>query len=96
VRNRSQKVLQSLPRIYAYSRIFALFLEHGLKAKVAKTRQGSLEELASILKKAGIGATDPSKSFPIIGKMISDKDANVRRAALSVFRLVIFRSTISN
>jgi cytoskeleton-associated protein 5 len=79
-------LLQSLPRIYAYSRIFAFLLEHGLKAKVAKTRQGALEELGSILKKAGVGACDPPRSFPFVAKMISDKDANVRKAALNVFR----------
>jgi cytoskeleton-associated protein 5 len=89
IRNRAQQLLQSLPRIYAYSRIFALLLEHGLKAKVSKTRQGALEELGSILKKAGVGACDPPKSFPVIGKMLSDKDPNVRKAALNVFRSVL-------
>lgn len=86
VRIKATQLIQSLPRVYAYSRIFALLLEHGLKAKVAKTRQASLEEVSVILTKAGIGACDPSKSFPIIAKMIADKDANVRKSALNVFR----------
>lgn len=58
-------------------------MDHGLRSKVAKTRQGSLDELAGILKRTGIGACEPSKAFPVIATMISDKDAAVRRAALS-------------
>lgn len=75
-----------LPTVYAYSRVFQLLLEHGLKAKVAKTRQGTLDELGSILKKSGMGACEPSKALPIIASMISDKDPQVRKSALSTLR----------
>jgi cytoskeleton-associated protein 5 len=72
--------------VYPYSRIFQLLLEYGLKSKVAKTRQGSLDELASILKKSGLGACDPTKAFPLVAAMIADKDSQVRKSALIALR----------
>ncbi|KAJ6502581.1 microtubule associated protein [Mycena sanguinolenta] len=82
VRVRIQQIIQELPKVYAYSRVFQILLEHGLKSKVAKTRQGALDEMGSILKKSGMGACEPTKAFPIIAAMISDKDASVRKSAL--------------
>lgn len=61
-----------------------MLLEHGLRSKVAKTRQGALDELASILKKSGMRACDPIKSFPTIASLVSDKDPYVRKSALTV------------
>lgn len=85
VRARVQKIIQSLSKVYAYSRIFDLLLEHGLRSKVAKTRQGALDEIANLLKRNGMGAChQPSKAFPVIGSMIADKDSAVRKSALSV------------
>ncbi|KAJ4487992.1 microtubule associated protein [Lentinula aciculospora] len=84
VRVRVQNIIQSLPKVYAFSHVFQLLLEHGLKSKVAKTRQGTLDELTTLLKKSGISACDPPKAFPVIASMISDKDSLVRRSALSV------------
>ncbi|KAI9566458.1 armadillo-type protein [Boletus coccyginus] len=85
MRVRVQNIIQSLPKVYAYSRVFDLLLEHGLKAKVAKTRQGALDELANLLKRNGMGACNqPSKAFPTVGSMIADKDSAVRKSALSV------------
>lgn len=85
VRVRVQNIVQSLPKVYAFSRIFDLLLEHGLKSKVAKTRQGALDEVANLLKRNGMGACNqPSKAFPTIGSMIADKDSGVRKSALSV------------
>ena len=86
MRSRTSQIIQMLPMVYPYSRIFQLLLEYGLKSKVAKTRQGSLDELASILKKSGLGACDPAKAFPVIAVMIADKDSQVRKSALSVLR----------
>lgn len=89
MRVRVQNIIQSLPKVYAYSRVFDLLLEHGLKAKVAKTRQGALDELANLLKRNGMGACNqPSKAFPTVGSMIADKDSAVRKSALSVLRYV--------
>ncbi|CAG8611966.1 10009_t:CDS:2, partial [Acaulospora colombiana] len=80
--------IHKLPKIYPYGRIFQNLLEHGLKSKNAKTRQGSLDELANVLKGAGLSACDPPKAFPIVASMIGDKDASVRKSALSVLRYV--------
>jgi cytoskeleton-associated protein 5 len=65
-------------------------LEHGLKAKVAKTRQGTLDELSVILKKSGMGACESSKAFPQIAALISDKDPQVRKSALGTLRYSLF------
>ncbi|KAH9001055.1 ARM repeat-containing protein [Lactarius akahatsu] len=83
VRVRVQQIFQILPKVYAYSRIFQLVLDHGLKSKVAKTRQLSLDEMGGILKRSGMGACHPTKDCPVIASMISDKDPTVRKSALS-------------
>ncbi|KAJ7658787.1 hypothetical protein DFH06DRAFT_1407298, partial [Mycena polygramma] len=75
-------VYKEIPKVYAYSRLFQILLEHGLKSKVAKARQGALDEMGGVLKKSGMGACEPSKAFPIIAGMISDKDSQVRKSAL--------------
>ncbi|KAL4265310.1 CLASP family protein [Pleurotus pulmonarius] len=82
VRSRVQAIIQDLPKIYAYSRLFQLLSDYGLKSKVAKTRQGSLDEMAGLLKRFGIGACEPNKACPITASMIADKDSLVRKAAL--------------
>ncbi len=86
VRNRVQQIVQSLPKVYAYSRVFHLLLEHGLKSKVSKTRQGTLDELGGLLKRFGLGASEPNKAFPVIATAISDKDPSVRKSALVALR----------
>ena len=86
VRVRVSQIVQTLPKVYAYSRVFQLLLEHGLQSKVAKTRQGTLDELAGLLKRFGIGACEPAKAFPRIAAMISDKDPAVRKSALAALR----------
>lgn len=83
-RSRISHTIQVLPTVYPYSRLFQLLLDYGLKSKVAKTRQGALDELAVILKKSGMSACDPVKAFPMIAAMIADKDSQVRKSALSV------------
>jgi len=88
VRLRVQQIVRALPNVYAYSRVFQLLFEHGLKAKVAKTRQGTLDELSAILKKSGMGACEPSKTFPAVAALISDKDPQVRKSALGTLRCV--------
>ncbi|KAG1890961.1 armadillo-type protein [Suillus subluteus] len=84
VRARVQQIVQMMPKVYAFSRVFDLLLEHGLKSKVAKTRQGALDEISSLLKRNGMSACNqPSKAFPVLGSMIADKDSAVRKSALS-------------
>jgi cytoskeleton-associated protein 5 len=91
---RVQQIFQSLPKVYAYSRVFQLVLEHGPKSKVAKTRQLALDELGGILKRSGMGACNPTKDCPVIASMISDKDPNVRKSALTALRFVYSNSEI--
>lgn len=88
VRNKVQTIVQSTVKVYAYSRLFQLLLENGLRSKVAKTRQGTLDELDNLLRKFGMAACEPTKALPKIAFMIGDKDAAVRKSALSVLRLV--------
>ena len=83
-----QQIIRTLPLLYAYSRVFQTLLDYGLKAKVAKTRQGTLDELSAILKKSGMGACEPPKAFPLIATMLSDKDPHVRKGALGTLRQV--------
>ncbi|KIP09127.1 hypothetical protein PHLGIDRAFT_29234 [Phlebiopsis gigantea 11061_1 CR5-6] len=83
VRLRVQQVIQTLPKVYAFSRVFQLLLEHGLKSKISKTRQGTLDELGGLLKRFGLGACEPPRAFPVIASAISDKDPSVRKSALA-------------
>lgn len=83
-----QTIIQSTVKVYAYSRLFQLLLDNGLQSKVAKTRQGTLDELDNLLRKFGMAACEPTKAMPKIASMIGDKDATVRRSALSVLRSV--------
>lgn len=84
MRVRVQQIIQSLPKVYAYSRVFQLLLEHGLRSKVSKTRQGALDEMAGLLKRSGLGACEPTKALPAVAVMIADKDSAVRKSALTV------------
>jgi cytoskeleton-associated protein 5 len=86
IRIRVQHIIQTLPKVYAYSRVFQMLLEYGLKSKVSKTRHGALEEIAGLLRRSGLGACEPPKAFPLIASMISDKDSLVRKAALTALR----------
>ena len=86
VRNKVQMIVQSTVKVYAYSRLFQLLLENGLRSKVAKTRQGTLDELDNLLRKFGMAACEPTKALPKIASMIGDKDAAVRKSALSALR----------
>ncbi|KAG8908511.1 Microtubule-associated protein, microtubule dynamics during spindle orientation [Tulasnella sp. 403] len=81
VRVRVQTIVQNFARIFPPSNIFQNLLNHGLRSKNAKTRQGALEEIGYILKRHGMNVCDPPKAFPVIASMIAD--ASVRKAALS-------------
>ena len=49
--------------------------------------------MGGILKRSGMGACHPAKDCPVIASMISDKDPNVRKSALSTLRFVSFSSS---
>ncbi|KAF8326346.1 armadillo-type protein [Cantharellus anzutake] len=84
VRQRVQKIIEALPKVFSSSRLFAFLLEHGLRAKVAKTRGGALDEMAIMIKKKGMSVCEPSKVLPVVAALVDDKDAAVRKSALSV------------
>lgn len=86
MRSRISQIVKSIPQVYPFSRVFQMLLDHGLRSKVAKTRQGALDEMAALLKRSGVGACEPNKAFPVIASMISDKDSSVRKSALSTLR----------
>jgi cytoskeleton-associated protein 5 len=92
VRVRVQATIQTLPNVFPYNRVFHLLLDYGLKSKVAKTRQGSLDELAGLLKRWGMSVCEPSKAMPVVASMISDKDPQVRKSVLNTLRCVVCRS----
>jgi cytoskeleton-associated protein 5 len=52
-----------------------------------------LDELDNLLRKFGMAACEPTKALPKIASTIGDKDAAVRKSALSVLRS-IFTFTI--
>ena len=87
VRNKVQTIIRSSVKVYAYSRLFQL-LENGLQSKIAKTRQGTLDELENLLRKFGMATCEPTKALPKIASAIGDKDPAVRKSALSVLRSV--------
>lgn len=92
VRHRVQHIIQTLPKAFSSSRLFTLLLEQGLRSKVNKTRQGTLDEMASMIKKKGMAVCDPLKAFPVIASMVDDKDPATRKSALSVIGCVIILS----
>jgi cytoskeleton-associated protein 5 len=83
---RVQAIMQTLPHVYAYNRLFSILLEYGLKAKVAKARQGALDEMAGLMKLYGMNVCEPARAMPVVAAMISDKDPTVRKSALGVLR----------
>lgn len=56
----------------------------GLKNKNSRTRSECLEELAKLLSRNGLSVLLPTRHLPAIGALISDRDSQVRNAALNV------------
>ncbi|EJT96656.1 ARM repeat-containing protein [Dacryopinax primogenitus] len=83
-REKIRGIFRLLEKQYPYSKIFQLLMEYGLQSKNARTRQSSLEDMASLLNRYGMSICQPSKAFPAVAVMVSDRDTNVRQAALSV------------
>ncbi|KAJ1918536.1 hypothetical protein H4219_002550 [Mycoemilia scoparia] len=85
-----QLVISRLTHLYPVSKIFQNLLDYGLRGcKNARTRQESLESMSYFVRErsAGLGlsgvCSNPSKIVPQIAQAISDRDAQVRTAALS-------------
>ena len=83
MRTKIHSIFRQICRIYPASKIFSFFME-GLKNKNSRTRSECLEELAKLLSRNGLSVVQPSRHLPIIGSLISDRDSQVRNAALNV------------
>ena len=82
-REQARDLLRRSTVLFPPSRVFSVLLEHGVTAKHVRTRAESLQELAFLLGRQGLGVCTPSKAFPVMASCISDRDAAVRGAALS-------------
>jgi len=82
-REQARDLLRRSTFLFPPSRVFSVLLEHGVAAKHVRTRAESLQELAFLLGRQGLGVCTPSKAFPVMASCISDRDAAVRGAALS-------------
>ena len=82
-REQARDLLRRSTVLFPPSRVFSVLLEHGVAAKHVRTRAESLQELAFLLGRQGLGVCTPSKAFPVMASCISDRDAAVRGAALS-------------
>lgn len=83
MRTKIHSIFRQICRIYPASKIFSFFME-GLKHKNSRTRSECLEELAKLLSRNGLSVVQPSRHLPTIGSLISDRDPQVRNAALNV------------
>lgn len=83
MRTKIHSIFRQVCRIYPASKIFAYFMD-GLKNKNSRTRSECLEELAKLLSRNGLSVLQPSRHLPAIGSLISDRDSQVRNAALNV------------
>lgn len=81
-RDRIRDTFRKLTFIFPPSKLMTQYLENGLPHKNARTRSECLAELGYLFSKNGLQVCTPSKTLPIIAKQISDRDTNVRTAAL--------------
>ncbi|PWN24656.1 ARM repeat-containing protein, partial [Jaminaea rosea] len=81
-RDRIRDTFRKLTFIYPPSKLMTQYLESGLPSKNARTRAECLGELGYLFSKNGLQVCTPAKTLPVIAKSISDRDTNVRTAAL--------------
>ncbi|SGZ22076.1 BQ5605_C022g09426 [Microbotryum silenes-dioicae] len=82
IRGRVRAIFKALCSVYPYSKVFAALVEYGLVSKNARVRAETAEELGSLFQRHGASALPTGKALPLIAKLISDRDAAVRTAAL--------------
>lgn len=83
MRTKIHSIFRQVCRIYPASKIFTYFMD-GLKNKNSRTRSECLDELAKLLSRNGLSVLQPTRHLPAIGALISDRDSQVRNAALNV------------
>ncbi|ORX82097.1 ARM repeat-containing protein [Anaeromyces robustus] len=82
IRQRIKNLIKQLCRIYPASRTF-IYICDGLKSKNSRVRVECLNELGCLIQRNGLNVCHPNKALPVIANQISDRDANVRNAALN-------------
>ncbi|SJX62376.1 related to STU2-Microtubule-associated protein (MAP) of the XMAP215/Dis1 family [Sporisorium reilianum f. sp. reilianum] len=82
-RDRIREIFRKMTFIYPPSKLLTSYLENGLPSKNARVRTECLSEVGYLFSKNGLQVCSPSRTLPVIAKQISDRDANVRTAALS-------------
>ncbi len=82
-RDRIREIFRKMTFIFPPSKLLTSYLENGLPSKNARVRTECLNEVGYLFSKNGLQVCSPSRTLPLIAKQISDRDANVRTAALS-------------
>lgn len=82
-RDRIREIFRKMTFIFPPSKLLTSYLENGLPSKNARVRTECLSEVGYLFSKNGLQVCSPSRTLPVIAKQISDRDANVRTAALS-------------
>ncbi|KAJ9476251.1 Protein STU2 [Pseudozyma hubeiensis] len=82
-RDRIREIFRKMTFIFPPSKLLTSYLENGLPSKNARVRTECLNEVGYLFSKNGLQVCSPSRTLPVIAKQISDRDANVRTAALS-------------
>lgn len=63
-------------------------MDNGLKAKNARVRAESIDELGSLVQRQGMTVCQPNRALPVMATLISDRDPAVRSATLNAFASV--------
>ncbi len=83
IRGLMKSVISTIPSAFPVSKM-CVFLMEGLKSKNSKTKVECMEHLAELIKKHGINIIIPNKALPQLAEYISEKDTNVRNAAIGI------------
>jgi len=75
-------LIRQLCRIYPASRTFS-YISDSLRSKNSRVRVECLNELGCLIQRNGLSVCHPNKALLNIANYISDRDANVRNAAIN-------------
>lgn len=82
IRTRTRSIVRSLGSIYPSSKVFTQLLDQASRAKSARVRSESIEEVGNLIQRHGLGVCQPSKALPELAALLGDRDAASRSAAL--------------
>jgi cytoskeleton-associated protein 5 len=83
VRGLVRSIMRSISLVYPASKILP-FLFASLNSKNSRVRSECLDEMAGLLHRHGMGVVNPQKVMPPIAKLVGERDASVRSAAINV------------